>query len=83
MTTLLAVPEVDRSPPYQQIAAHYRERIRLGEIAVGTTLPPNRTMLTEWGVSTHTVQRAMKELKDAGIIETRPAKPPLVIAVPP
>lgn len=83
MSTLLAVPEVDRSPPYVQIAEYYRARIKSGQIAVGEVLPPNRKMLVEWGVSTHTVQRAMKALRDEGLIQTRPAKAPVVVAMPP
>lgn len=82
MSTLLAVPEVDRSPPYQQIADHYREQMRRGEIRVGDVLPANRKLVDEWRVSTHTIQRAMALLREERLIQSRPAKGPLVIALP-
>lgn len=83
MTTSVAVPTVDRSPwPGDQIAAYYRERIDRGEIAVGDLLPPARKIQEEWGVGIKTVVRAMRILREEGLIQTRPAKAPLVVAAP-
>jgi DNA-binding GntR family transcriptional regulator len=83
MTSSLAVPDVQRSPhPSDQIAAYYRDRIQRGELPVGDLLPTIRDLIDEWAVSTHTVQRALKMLRDEDLIEIRRAKRALVIGVP-
>jgi DNA-binding GntR family transcriptional regulator len=83
MTTLQPVPTVDRSPPpVQQIAEYYRREIRTGTRSVGDELPANRKMAEEWKVSTATALRAVALLREEGIVETRPGKAPIVVAVP-
>lgn len=83
MTTVLHVPPVDRSPPAsQQITDHYRREIRAGRLAPGDELPANRRMALEWQVSTATALRVVALLKREGLVETRPGKPPVVIAAP-
>jgi len=84
MTTSLTMPDVLRSPPPgDQIAAYYRDQIRSGERKVGDRLPAIRALVAEWQVSTHTVQRALRILREEGLIEVkRGPQPPRVIAVP-
>ncbi len=84
MTASLAVPDVDRSPwPGDQIAAYYREKIRRGELQAGDLLPSARAIRDDWRVGIKTVVRAMKILRDEGLVDTRPAKPPVVTGVLP
>jgi GntR family transcriptional regulator len=52
--------------PYQQVAALLRDRIRDGEL--GPRLPSHMQLAQELGVSPMTVQRALKVLKDEGLI---------------
>jgi len=84
MTASVTVPDDRRIlAAHEQIAEYYRAQIRAGELNVGGLFPTNRQMIADWGgVSTHTIQRALALLREEGLIETRPAKAPLVIAVP-
>lgn len=54
--------------PYQRIAQDYGERIRQGRLAAGTKLPGIRELSEEYGVAAGTVQRALTELRNAGLI---------------
>ncbi|WP_103528957.1 GntR family transcriptional regulator [Streptomyces sp. SM12] len=58
----------DNRPPVERIAGHYKERIQSNELPVGTLLPSIRRIAQEWGVSTPTVERAMKRLRDEGLV---------------
>jgi GntR family transcriptional regulator len=52
--------------PYQQVADLLRDRIGKGEL--GPRLPSHMQLAQELGVSPMTVQRALKVLKDEGLI---------------
>jgi DNA-binding GntR family transcriptional regulator len=52
--------------PYQQLAARIRERITRGEL--GPKLPTLEILAEQAGVSPTTVQRALKILKDEGLV---------------
>ena len=56
--------------PYQQVAAVLRDRIRKGEL--GPRLPSHMQLAQELGVSPMTVQRALRVLKDEGLIYAEP-----------
>ena len=43
-----------------------------GQLAPGLRLPPVRTMATQLGIAPMTVSQVYKELKDAGLLETKP-----------
>lgn len=58
--------------PYQQVTAILRERIKRGEL--GPRLPSHTTLADELDVSPMTVQRALKVLKDEGVIFSRPGR---------
>ncbi|MFI9823768.1 GntR family transcriptional regulator [Streptomyces sp. NPDC052013] len=57
--------EVDR------VLTTLRERIDTHDYPVGGKLPTQRQLSTEFGVSRHTVQRALEKLIDDGLIESR------------
>ncbi|WP_370270092.1 GntR family transcriptional regulator [Streptomyces sp. V4I8] len=54
--------------PYQRIVQAVRDEIRLGRLPAGTKLPSTRELADEYGVAPGTVQRALTELRAAGLI---------------
>lgn len=54
--------------PYQRIVQDYSEKIRLGRLVAGTKLPGIRELSETYGVAAGTVQRALTELRAAGLI---------------
>jgi GntR family transcriptional regulator len=61
--------EIDYSapdPPYRQIAAWLRERIRSGEFPPGRRLPTERDLQQELGVAATTTRRAYRLLAEEG-----------------
>ena len=58
------------TPPYQQLAAILRERIEAGEIR--TRLPGEKTLQQEFGLALATVRKAVKVLRDEGLVHTVP-----------
>jgi DNA-binding GntR family transcriptional regulator len=55
---------------YQRIAEDLRARIRSGEYAPGEQLPTKSELMSRYGVAVNTVERAIDELRKAGIVET-------------
>lgn len=62
----------DNRAPYERIAGFYRDQISSGELPPGTLLPSIRGMSDRWDVSTATADRAMKLLRDAGLVRGIP-----------
>jgi GntR family transcriptional regulator len=63
--------------PYQQVAAQIRERIRAGSL--GPRLPSYMTLAHELDVSPMTVQRAIRVLRDEGLVVTYPGRGTFVV----
>jgi DNA-binding GntR family transcriptional regulator len=59
-------------PPSVQVADLLRARIESGEFAPGDPLPSIVTLGTEYGVTTNTIQKALKILKAEGLIVSTP-----------
>jgi len=58
-----------RTPPrYQQIKDDLLARIRAGEWKVGDAIPPEEGLARDFGVARMTVNRALRELTDAGVL---------------
>lgn len=57
-------------PAYQQLAGILRDRIASGAIPVGTAIPSKRDIMQALGVGEHTVHKAVRLLKDEGLVET-------------
>jgi DNA-binding GntR family transcriptional regulator len=60
-----------RTPRYQQIADELRNRIRAGGFAAGRLLPSESNLSDEFSVSRVTVRRALEQLRDVGLIDSR------------
>ncbi len=56
---------------YEQVAAAIRRAIADGEIVSGERMPPARDLAAVLGVNANTVFRALRALRDEGIVEFR------------
>lgn len=68
---------------YEKIAADLEEQIKSGKYPVGARLPTKAQLMNEYGVSLNTVDRAIRELKKAGLAEPRQGRGTYVTAPPP
>jgi GntR family transcriptional regulator len=67
------VPEIQRSsPPFVQIADHYRSQIQTGALSPGDRLPSVSEIATEWNVSRATAANAVGRLKVERLVDTSP-----------
>ncbi|HLN16550.1 MAG TPA: GntR family transcriptional regulator [Acidimicrobiales bacterium] len=58
-------------PLHEQVAAELRRDIANGDVRPGQRLPPARDMAAVLGVHTNTVLRALRMLRDDGVLEFR------------
>src|SRR5580693_2146863 len=61
----------DPLPLYDQVCAEIRRAIADGEIGPGERLPPARDLAAVLQVNTNTVLRALRLLRDEGLLEFR------------
>jgi DNA-binding GntR family transcriptional regulator len=59
---------------WRALADHLVARIAAGEFPPGAMLPGEREMSEEYGVGVGTFRRAIRELRDRGVVVTLPAK---------
>ena len=72
-STMLGV-KIDRRDPAElhlQVAAEVRRAIADGEAKPGERLPPAKDLAAVLGVNTNTVLRALRQLRDEGLLEFR------------
>lgn len=69
-------------PPYRQIADELRARIADGSIPVGRRIPSLVELEQQYGVARDTLRKAVKVLKDEGLVETVNGMGVYVIARP-
>jgi GntR family transcriptional regulator len=65
---------IDRADPtalHDQVAAQIRRAIADGEATPGERLPPARDLAAVMGVNTNTVLRALRALREEGLLEFR------------
>ncbi|HXQ60475.1 MAG TPA: GntR family transcriptional regulator [Acidimicrobiales bacterium] len=66
--------EVDLKEPtylYEQVAGEIRRAIADGECGPGERLPPARDLAAVLGVNANTVLRALRSLRDEGLLDFR------------
>jgi GntR family transcriptional regulator len=64
---------------YARLADHIAGRIESGELPAGSRLPGERELAEEYGVALGTARRAVRELRDRGLVVTLPAKGTFVV----
>ncbi len=67
----LKVDRSDSTAVFEQVAGEIRRAILDGEAKPGERLPPARDLAAELGVNTNTVLRALRLLRDEGLLEFR------------
>jgi GntR family transcriptional regulator len=68
----LGLARLDRSDPtllHEQVAAVIRRAIADGEASPGERIPQAKDLAAELGVNTNTVLRALRVLRDEGVVE--------------
>jgi GntR family transcriptional regulator len=63
--------EEDGLPLYERVAGEIRRAIAQGETGPGERLPPARDLAAVIGVNANTVFRALRLLRDEGLLEFR------------
>jgi len=74
MTSTMFEVKIDKTDPadlYEQVAAEIRRAIAEGEAKPGDRLPPAKDLAAVLGVNTNTVLRALRVLRDEGLLEFR------------
>jgi GntR family transcriptional regulator len=61
----------DSTPLHEQVAGALRRAIAEGEAVPGDRLPPAKDLAAVLGVNSNTVLRALRDLRDEGILEFR------------
>jgi GntR family transcriptional regulator len=77
--------KVDRAEPtdlHEQVAAEIRRVIAEGEAKPGERLPPARDLAAVLEVNRNTVLRALRQLRDEGLLEFRRGRGITVAATP-
>ena len=70
-TMLDSIDRSDSTPLHDQVAAQIRRAIADGEAEPGERLPPARDLAAVMAVNTNTVLRALRALRDEGLLEFR------------
>jgi GntR family transcriptional regulator len=74
MVSIMLDVKVDRDDPlelHEQVAGELRRAIADGEAKPGERLPPAKDLAAVLGVNTNTVLRALRQLRDEGMLEFR------------
>jgi len=68
---LESIDRADPTPLHDQVAAQIRRAIAEGEAKPGERLPPARDLAAVMAVNTNTVLRALRALREEGLLEFR------------
>jgi DNA-binding GntR family transcriptional regulator len=56
------------------VAEHIAARIEAGDLPPGARLPGERDLAAEYGVALMTARRAIRDLRERGLVRTLPSK---------
>jgi GntR family transcriptional regulator len=70
-------------PLYEQVAAELRRAIADGEVGPGQRMPLAKDLAAVLGVNKNTVLRALRQLRDEGLLEFRRGRGITVAGTPP
>jgi GntR family transcriptional regulator len=59
---------------WQAVADHIAARIEAGDLPPGARLPGERDLAAEYGVALMTARRALRDLRERGLVRTLPSK---------
>jgi DNA-binding GntR family transcriptional regulator len=59
---------------WQRVARDIEDRIASGELPPGSMIRGERSMAEEYGVAIATIRRAVRDLRERGVLVTLPAK---------
>ena len=79
---IVNVDQTDPTHLHEQVAAAIRRAIADGESGPGERLPPAKDLAAVIGVNTNTVLRALRTLRDEGLLEFRRGRGVTVSATP-
>jgi GntR family transcriptional regulator len=71
ISPILKVDPASNVPLHEQVAAALRRAVAEGEAQAGDRLPPARDLAVVLGVNANTVLRALRTLRDEGLVEFR------------
>lgn len=77
-----SIDRTDDLPLHEQVAAEIRRAIADGEARPGERLPPARDLAAVLGVNSNTVLRALRILRDEGLLEFRRGRGVTVAGTP-
>lgn len=66
------MPRIERTPPYIQIAEHYRKEILDGRLAEGDKLPAIPAVAEEFGVAIATASKGISQLQVENLVRSTP-----------
>jgi DNA-binding transcriptional regulator YhcF (GntR family) len=85
MTSTMRTVKLDPDNPldlHEQVAAEIRRAIAEGEARPGERLPPAKDLAHVLGVNTNTVLRALRRLRDEGLLDFRRGRGVTVTGTP-
>lgn len=85
LSSIIIERNIDRDAPsdlHVQVAAEIRRAIAEGEARQGERLPPARDIAAVLGVNANTVLRALRVLRDEGLLEFRRGRSVTVVGTP-
>jgi GntR family transcriptional regulator len=85
LTVTMLNVKVDRDDSldlYEQVSGEIRRAIADGEAKPGQRLPPAKDLAAVLGVNANTVLRALRQLRDEGLVEFRRGRGITVIGTP-
>ena len=76
---LVTIDHGGRLPVYLQLADILAAHIRSGKLPVGRTIPSEKTLQQDYGLSRGTVRKTVQVLRERGLVDTVPQRGTFVV----